>query len=138
MSVVEQVITVLQSNSLLLLAALIVLFVVAYRVLQAVINTALVAVLSGLFVVALDLAGMGPGTSVNNIMLFAVLGTAFFILYSALATLIRTSSVLAGLLGNILGTVVKPVKYLFNWLRSDDDESRSKEKEIVLEELRDE
>lgn len=128
MALEEILVTVLETNNVILFLALIVLFVVAYRVLQAVINTAIVAVLSGLFLVALSYIGVGPGLTFNNVMLFAVLGTGFFILYSALATLLRTSSSLVGALKTIGGWIFP----------SGGEESEdSKEKRIVLQKVDD-
>lgn len=118
----------LEMNNLVLFVVLILLFVVAYRVLQAVINTALIAVLSGVFLVVMDMAGLGPTANFNNIMLFAVLGTGFFVLYSALATVIRASSSVAGALSTIGGWLVSP-------FRGGDGKEQS-EKDIILEEMK--
>ncbi|MDY6769304.1 MAG: hypothetical protein SVW02_04320 [Candidatus Nanohaloarchaea archaeon] len=119
-----------QGNNILLFLILIVLFVLAYKVLRAVINTAIVAALSGGFLVALDYVGIGPTVTVNRFMMFMVLGTGLFILYSAIATVIRTTSGLVGALRKIFGWMVGPLKR--------EEEKVEKEKEIVLQELKDE
>ncbi|MDY6761880.1 MAG: hypothetical protein SVY41_02430 [Candidatus Nanohaloarchaea archaeon] len=121
------VISQVQGNNAVLFLLLIVMFVVAYRVLRAVINTAIVAVLSGAFVVGLDYLGIGPQVTLNRFMLFMVLGTALFIIYSAFFTILRTTSSLLGALQKVGHLLAAP-------FRSDDSES-SKEKEIVLDEL---
>ncbi|MDY6766056.1 MAG: hypothetical protein SVW77_01705 [Candidatus Nanohaloarchaea archaeon] len=119
-----------QGNNVVLFLLLVALFVVAYRVLRAVINTAIVAVLSGGFVVALDYIGIGPRVTLNRFMLFMVLGTALFIAYSALFTLLRTTSSLVGACRRIWRWITAPF--------GSDDGDESKEKEIVLDELQDE
>lgn len=126
------VISQIQGNNVILFLLLIVMFVVAYRVLRAVINTAIVAVLSGALLVALDYIGLGPTVTVNRFMMFMVLGTALFIGYSLLFTIIRTTSSLVGALEKLGSLIAGP-------LRSDEksDKTRSKEKEIVLDELAD-
>lgn len=129
MALIETVIAEVQGSSVLLFLTLVALFIVAYRVLQAVINTAIVTVLSGVFFVVLDFIGLGPAITVNRIMFFMVLGTALFILYSSIATVITTSSTLLGALQRIWGWARTPFD------RGGDD--GEKEKEIVLEELQD-
>lgn len=129
MAVQEVLASLAQGNNLLLFVLLILLFVLAYRVLKAVINTAIVAVLSGLFYVALGYLGVGPAITVNGVMMFMVLGTALFILYSAAATLFRTTSGIVGALKGAAGWVAG--------LFRSEQEKIGKEKEIILEELDD-
>lgn len=128
MALTEMIIAQLQGSNILLFLALVVLFIVAYKVLQAVINTAIVAVLSGVFLIVLDVVGLGPAVTVNRFMFFMVLGTALFILYSTVATAIMTSATMVGVLRRIAGWARKPFD------RGGED---NKEKEIVLEELHD-
>ncbi|MFB6294661.1 MAG: hypothetical protein ABEI97_02785, partial [Candidatus Nanohaloarchaea archaeon] len=86
----------------------------------------------GALLVALDYVGLGPTVTLNRFMLFMVLGTALFIGYSLLFTIIRTTSSLVGVLEKLGSLLAAP-------FRSDDasDTSRTKEKEIVLDELAD-
>ncbi|MFB6295187.1 MAG: hypothetical protein ABEI97_05480, partial [Candidatus Nanohaloarchaea archaeon] len=95
----------IQGNNIVLFLLLIVMFVVAYRVLRAVINTAIVAALSGVFLIALDIVGLGPRATLNRFLFFMVLGTALFLLYSGVATLIRTSSGVIGALKTVGGWI---------------------------------
>ncbi|MFB6265902.1 MAG: hypothetical protein ABEI07_02345 [Candidatus Nanohaloarchaea archaeon] len=127
MALQEALISLVQGNNLFLFLLLVALFVVAYRVLKAVVNTAIVAVLSGAFMVLLDFVGLGPEATINRFMLFMVLGSGLFILFSGIQTLVRTTSSVFGAL-----------KKLGGWLSgSGNGDTREKEKEIVLEELRD-
>ncbi len=140
MALTTEVVSLFEGHTVLLLIALIALFVVAYRVLKAVINTAIVAVLSGVYLVALNIVGVGPPVNFDNVMLFMVLGTAFFVLYSALELLIATSTSLIDALGTLSHWLAAP----FRMLGGDGDDTArtrdtgSSEKEIVLEEVRDE
>lgn len=135
----------LEGNNVILFIILIVLFVVAYRLLQAVINTAIVAVLSGVFLVALDFVGIGPGVTVNRFILFMVLGTGLFILFSTMATVARTSSTLYGASKKLIQMVIAPFRWISGLFRKiggliggDDGGGRRKERNIVLEEVDDE
>ncbi|MDY6773764.1 MAG: hypothetical protein SVS85_01065 [Candidatus Nanohaloarchaea archaeon] len=126
MALQEAVVSLVQGNNLLLFILLIALFIVAYRVLKIVINTAIVAVLSGAFLVLLDFVGLGPEATINRFMMFMVLGTGLFILFSAVQTLVRTTS-----------GVIGAIKKMFSWLSGSSNGKEQKEKEIVLEELKD-
>jgi hypothetical protein len=120
------VVSQMQGNNILLFLALIVLFVIAYRVLRAVIHTAIVAVLSGGFLVGMDYIGLGPAVTLDRFMLFMVLGTALFIGYSMFFTVLRTTSSLVGVGKKLGGLLTMPF--------GSEDET-PKEKEIVLDEL---
>ncbi|MFB6166817.1 MAG: hypothetical protein ABEJ62_00970 [Candidatus Nanohaloarchaea archaeon] len=132
MALMETLLQQMQASNILLFIALIVLFVVAYKVLRAVINAAIVAVLSGAFLVVLSYVGLGPQVTVNRFMFFMVLGTALFIIYSGIATVIRTSTTLLGALRKIGGWLSGPFSG-----KDEDEDSGGSEKEIVLEELKD-
>ncbi len=127
MALEDVIISQVQGSNIVLFIILVVLFVVAYKVLRAVINTGIVAVLSGVFLVVLDLVGLGPAVTVNRFLFFMVLGTGLFILYSTIATVIRTSTTLMGALRRMGG-----------WLHrgGDGDDDGGKEREIVLDELK--
>lgn len=144
MSLHEALIPLLEGNNLLLFLLLIGLFVVAYRVLQAVINTAIVAVLSGVFLVALDFVGIGPGVTVNRFILFMVLGTALFIVFSTMATVAKTSTTAYGVLKRLLGIIAAPfrwaaalLKRLRGLIGGGNSGGQRKERSIVLEEVDD-
>lgn len=143
MSVHEALLPLLEGNNILLFILLIGLFVVAYRVLQAVINTAIVAVLSGVFLVALDFVGIGPGVTINRFILFMVLGTALFIAFSTMATVAKTSTTVYGGLKQLIGIIIAPFRWGFTLVKKlgglvgGGDEGKKKERSIVLEEVED-
>ncbi len=77
---------VVQGNNVLLFVILILLFVIGYKVLQTVMRLGLIAVMSGVFLVVLNMIGIGPDVTIQRFILFMVLGTGLFIFYSTLAT----------------------------------------------------
>lgn len=157
MTLLETVLTELQAgNNILLFVILIILFVVGYKLLQAVIRIGLISVLSGVFLVVMDFIGLGPKVTVERFILFMVLGTGLFILYSSVATVFTVLDVAYGLVTRTLRWAFhsekKPKK---NWKKKFADlkekvekeekkekkkvsKAASKEKEIVLGELTDE
>lgn len=72
--------------SILLVAALIVALVVAFKIMEMVFETVIVTVLSGVFYIALRYIQEGA-ISLNDVLLFAFLGAALYMLYSLLASL---------------------------------------------------
>ncbi|MCJ7479265.1 MAG: hypothetical protein MUP63_03765 [Candidatus Nanohaloarchaeota archaeon QJJ-7] len=129
MAIEEALISLVQGNNLLMFILLIALFLVAYRVLKAVINTAIVAVLSGAFLVVLDFLRIGPEATLSRFMMFMVMGSALFILFSAFKTLVRTTNSVLEAFKKIFSKIFKPLRH---------GEKEEKEKEIILEELKDE
>lgn len=149
---------VVQGNNILLFIILIALFVVGYKVLQTVIRLGLVAILSGVFLVVLDMVGIGPAVTVQRFILFMVLGTALFIFYSTIATAFTVFDWLYAAVKRLvkwafktgrkkphkksrlkkLGKKVKDVKDAHGKSNNGSSSSGSKEKEIVLGELDDE
>ncbi|MDY6778150.1 MAG: hypothetical protein SVU32_05765 [Candidatus Nanohaloarchaea archaeon] len=93
-------------NNIVLFIVLILLFVVGYKLMQAVIQTILVAVMSGLFLVALSVTNMGPPLTVSNVTLFMVLGVGLYILYSTLNTAKNIITFLWSLGSSIIDLVV--------------------------------
>lgn len=151
---IEELLTNMEGSNLLLFIVLILLFIVGYKILQAVISLGMVAVLSGVFFVSLSILGLGPEVTVDRFILFMVLGTGLFIVYSSLATAMKTTGSVVGLLTKIGNLLIRPLKAAVakerkkrrkkklqskhHHIGGKDDDSDSKEKEIVLGELEDE
>lgn len=126
---IETALSVLEGNHIILLLALVVLFVIAYRILQAVIHTAMVAVLSGFLLIGLEFLGLGPDVTVTNFIFFMVLGTALFLFYSGVAIVISASESVF----DFFSIIYSGLSGLFDR----DGGTERKEKEIILEELKD-
>ncbi len=110
MSVPETIIADVQGNNILLFVVLILLFIIGYKLLQTVLRLGLIAVMSGLFLVALDVIGIGPGVTVDRFILFMVLGTGLFILYSSIAMLFSLLQHTTGFTSDLIQWAFKPVK----------------------------
>lgn len=122
MAVEEIVSGFLQGNSILVFIALIILFVVAYKVLKLIIQTFIVVVLSGLFYVALNYIGLGVPLSIGNLILFMFLGGLLFVVYSMIA-LVASGAI------KIFGGLSKIIKKPLEKRKKKKEEKRIKEKE---------
>lgn len=154
---------IMQQNNVLLFVILILLFVVGYKLLQTVVRLGLIAILSGVYLVVLNMFGIGPDVTVQRFILFMVLGTGLFIFYSTLATAVSLFDRIYGILSRMIRWAFRPKrrrrKRKRHWLAGirkqvsklggsigkdepdridlDTDKSDSKEKAIVLDELED-
>lgn len=148
MVAVESLIAEVQGSNIFLFLVLIMLFVVGYKILQAVIRLGMVSILSGVFLVVMNAVGLGPAVTVDRFLLFMVLGTALFIGYSMLFTAIRTASGVLDLLSTLGHWFLKPFKHhreksLRKELKAlkekqrESSDASTKEKAIVLDEVDD-
>jgi len=137
-----------QENNLVLFIILVLLFVVAYKILEAVIHAGIVAVLSGVFLIALDYVGIGPAVSISRFILFMVLGVALYLFYSSIETVlsiattgfdavkttVKTSSSIGATIVDLLGNIYGRLKDLASSGDQKTDDN-STEKSIILEEV---
>lgn len=143
MAVLDAVSGYANSTSIALFVGLIVVFVIGYKVLQAVMEVFLIAITSGLFYIAMSYVGIAPGLSVVHVLLFMVLGTALYLLYASLGFVAGViSSVVQGgwwvvvKLGETVRSVISWTADLFND-DSSDNESSKRQKKIILDESED-
>lgn len=146
--------TLLEANNLILLIILVLLFITGYKLMKAVMDLFLIAIFSGLFLVALGYVGIGPELTVTQFILFMALGVACYMVYTTLATaksavelLWNIISWLGDLVGDILGALRDMTGSVVDGLQSvggDDSggststtSSGSKEKMAILEEVDD-
>ncbi|MCJ7450612.1 MAG: hypothetical protein MUP58_02625 [Candidatus Nanohaloarchaeota archaeon QJJ-9] len=124
--------TFLQSNNLVLFIVLILLFVVAYKLLKAIIEVGIISVLSGLFLVALKQAGMGPAVTINRFFTFMVLGAALYMVFSSASLFIRIGKrIFHG--GKAIGKKAKPYLERDKEEEEDEEGKENKEKVVVLD-----
>lgn len=135
-----------------MLLVLIALFIIAYKILQVVVQTMIVAVLSGVFVGVLSYMGLGPEITIRTIFFFMSLGVALFIGFSVLDMATDVLSVLWSIGKNGFNTVRSIVGTLTSKIGSSGKETHdtpdtstkkkkdedSKEKSIILKEADDE
>ncbi len=149
--------TLLEVNNLVLIGILLVLFIVGYKLMQAIMDLVLMAIFSGLFFVALAYVGIGPGFTVTRFILFMAIGVGLYMVYTTLSTakqavniLWRILTLLWGIITDIVGTVRNVVSSLIDRTGSDtasvsttddssdpDSGSGSKEKMAILQEVDD-
>jgi hypothetical protein len=150
--------TLLEANNLVLLAILFALFIVGYKLMQAVMDLFLIAIFSGLFFFGLGYVGIGPEFTVTRFILFMALGVGSYMAYTTLSTakqaveiLWKILTFLAGLLKDIAGTVRDMVGSVIGMAggdsttpatsgstsSGDDGSSGSKEKMAILQEVDD-
>jgi len=132
-------------STVLLFVGLVAVFVVGYKLMQAVVDTFLVSVTSGVFFVAMSYLGLAPAISVPRILLFMVLGTALYLLYSSMSVVARVVSAVSSALWSIMtgvaglvSTVGGWIGGLFNGSENDDGGRAKKQKKIILDESDDE
>lgn len=112
-----------QPDVIFLFLILIALFIVAYKVLKLIIQTGLVAVLSGVFYAVLSYTGYAPPLSIQNILFFVVTGAFLYLFYSALF--------------RVMGIVYKTVKKPISWIKNYQEKREQKKKEKGTEEKSD-
>ena len=111
---IQQVInTFLQMNTIVLILALVVLFVVAFKVLEMVTQTFIITVLSGLFYFAFTYFVPSVSFSLNSMLFFAFIGGTLYTAYSLLTSsyklmtlLLKIPFKIIGLLKSILGLFI--------------------------------
>lgn len=104
-------------NTVILLIALVVMFVVAFKVLEMVMQTLLVSALSGGFYLAITYYLESVSFSIDSLLFFTLIGGSLYTFYSLLTTS-------ASLLKLLVKYPVKLVKRLFKLV----DDKRSGEK----------
>lgn len=149
----DQLLTFMADGSnIVLLLVLIALFIIAYKILQVVVQTMIITVLSGVFVAVLSYLGLGPDITIRTIFTFMSLGITLFIGFSLLDTATNILSIVYKALKEILGGILTIIGKIKGLIFSEDDgptpnnhgssssssESSSKEKSIILEEADDE
>lgn len=123
-------------QNLALIAVLIALFVVGYKLMQTLIQTGLIAILSGVFLVALNMIGLGPEVTISRFLTFMVLGIALYMLYSSLQFLHTALSFVWNILKKIFSLIRMPFKGDGS-SGSSRTQKRNKEKEVILKEMDD-
>jgi hypothetical protein len=88
---------------------LIAAFVVAFKIMEMVFETILVSILSGAFYIGLSFI-LDYSFSLNNMLLFAFLGSTLYMLYSFLASAYTIFSKLIGIPYSILASLFKYIR----------------------------
>ena len=102
--------------SILLVLALITALVVAFKVMEMIFDTALIAGISGVFYIGLRTI-QGGQITVNDLLLFTFLGASVYMFYSFLASLYRVGTTVIPIPYHIIQTVLKPFRYGWDKLK---------------------
>lgn len=106
MAVGDVINVLMQGNNLVLFIVLILLFVVSYKLMQAVMQTFIMVAMSGAFFVALSYVGLGPGFTVTRLVFFMVAGLALYIGFSTVSTLTKLATLMYRTLKRILDLLI--------------------------------
>ncbi len=113
---IEQISQLIQTQgteiSLLLILALVLVFVTAFKVMEMIFDTVIVSVLSAGFYLTLRYLQGGP-ISLNDLLLFTFLGASLYMLYSFLATLWNVGTTVLPLPFKFVETLLKPFRYAY-------------------------
>lgn len=134
-----------QIGTFLLVMLLILAFVVAFKIMKMVLQTVIVAFLSAVFYVALVFL-LDFSFVLNNVLLFAFLGAAFYMLYSTLASAYKIGYTAISIPYRLLKALFLPVKIVFSKLKEKrkmqkiqkqlkEDKERKDPKDVVLDKL---
>lgn len=112
-----------QMDTVFLLLALVVLFVVAFKLLEMVTQTFLVTALSGLFYFAFTYFVQSVSFSLNSMLFFAFTGGTLYTAYSLLTSSVKLVSLLVKIPFMIIGIIKKIFGLFINF-----DKLKRKEK----------
>lgn len=135
-------------GTLLLLGLLVVSFIVAFKIMNMIIETILASVLSGVFYIALAYFFSFP-LSLSNVLLFTFLGASLYMGYSFLATTFTLAETAVSIPLKLLGILLLPFKKIYGYLkkkrklkelRKDTKENAEKDaenvKDVVLDKVK--
>lgn len=99
-----------QLNTVFLLLALVILFVVAFKVLEMVMQTLLVSALSGGFYLAITYYMQSVSFSLDSLLFFTLIGGSLYTLYSLLTTSASVLKIVVKYPVKIVKGLVKMIK----------------------------
>lgn len=102
---IDTLIAIMELNIMVILLGLVVLFVVAFKVLEMLMQTVLVTVLSGAFYFALSYLMSAVTFSLDTMLFFALIGGTLYTAYSLLAKSYKLASLLLLIPLKILGII---------------------------------
>lgn len=106
-------------STVILLILLIAAFVIAFKVMKMVFQTILVSVLSGLFYVALTVFFFNSMPTINNTLMFAFLGSTFYMVYSFLISAYSVTARFISIPYHALKYMTKPFIWLYGQIKEE-------------------
>ena len=113
---IQQILQQLNLTSILLVLALVAVFIIASKIMEIIFDTLLVSAISAGFYLALRTI-QGGAVSINDLLLFTVLGAALYMTYSTIASLYKIGKKVIPIPIQITKTILKPIKYTAKKIR---------------------
>lgn len=138
------------ATSIILITLLISILVIAYKVMEMVFETVTIAAFSGGFYAALTYIFSGgslTGFKIDELLLFAFLGAALYMLYSFILSVYSATSTLVEIPIQMAKIILYPFKKLWSHHKKSKKEKKEKKqteeeeqstKEVVLDKMKDE
>ena len=142
--------------SIILIAAIVLALVVAFKIMEMVFDTVVITVASGAFYLVMRYF-QGGAINFNDLLLFSFLGASLYMIYSLLATLYHAARTIVPIPYKLLKTLSKPFRYAYFKLeelserdyspdlnkkeegkKGDEDKGGKTTKEVILGKDRDE
>jgi len=113
---IEQLLQQLNLTSILLIVTLIAAIVIAYKVMEMIFDTILISGISAAFYIGLRTL-QGGNIALNDLLLFTVLGSAIYMIYSLLASIYKLGTTIIPIPIHIIQAGLKPVRYAGNKIK---------------------
>lgn len=125
-------------TSIILVASLIAVLVIAYKIMEMVFETITVAALSGVFYGALTYIFSGgnlTGLELNELLLFVFLGASLYLLYSFALSLYSAGTTLIQIPLKMIEVILYPIKKLWKHEKEERKNRKKREKQKSTKEV---
>lgn len=121
---INQILQQFDISSIILVAALIAAFVIAFKVMEMIFDTMLIAGISAAFYIGLRVI-QGGAISINDVLLFTFLGASVYMTYSFLASLYKIGAKVLPIPIHIIEAVLTPFKMI--WTKMEEIKNNQKD-----------
>lgn len=115
-------------TTLAILVALVAVFFIAYKLMEMVFQTITISVMSGGFYAAFSYLFLGGLPQLMDILMFALLGSVLYIVFTLLESAYTVSKHLIKIPVMMIEAVLYPIKKLYNALKTEIEKEREKSK----------
>lgn len=112
-------------TTLALLVGLVAVFYIAYKLMEMVFQTITMSILSGAFYTAFSLLFLGGIPGFVDILMFSLLGSVLYIVFTLLESAYTVSKHLVKIPVAIIDAILYPIKKLYNALKAEMEKERS-------------
>lgn len=118
-------------TTLALLVALVAVFFIAYKLMEMVFQTITISVMSGGFYAAFSYLFLGGLPSIMDILLFALLGSVLYIVFTLLESAYTVSKHLVKIPVMVIEAVLYPIKKSYKALKAEMEKERESKNETT-------